>query len=201
MDTRPHDPFTPLPQRIVVVGSSGAGKSTLAKTLARTLGLRHTELDALYWEPGWVGADSDVFLKRVDAVTSGERWTMDGNFTQARGLVWGRADTVIWLDYARPLILARLLKRTIRRAALREPLWNGNRESFYKSFATRDSIVLYSWTHYARKRRQISALLRHPDAAHLRKLVFYSPSETAAYVRGAERARRAAEGHARPNAR
>src|SRR5688500_3597481 len=47
-------------KRIIVVGSSGSGKSTLGEQLAARLDVPFIELDALYWEPGWVEAEREV---------------------------------------------------------------------------------------------------------------------------------------------
>jgi energy-coupling factor transporter ATP-binding protein EcfA2 len=48
-------------KRIVVVGTTSSGKSTLAKALSERLNLDFIELDALYWEPNWKGADPVTF--------------------------------------------------------------------------------------------------------------------------------------------
>lgn len=55
---------------------------------------------------------------------------MAGNYGRVRDLLWPRADTIVWLDYAFPLVLGRLTARTVRRAVTGEILWNGNRETF-----------------------------------------------------------------------
>ena len=45
----------PVGRRIHVTGNSCSGKSTLASQLASTLDVPLVELDALNWQPGWVG--------------------------------------------------------------------------------------------------------------------------------------------------
>ena len=52
---------------------------------------------------------------------------MAGNYRNLRDSTWGRADTVVWLDYPLPLIMGRLLRRTVRRIVTQEELWRGNR--------------------------------------------------------------------------
>jgi adenylate kinase family enzyme len=37
-----------------VVGSTGSGKTTFARALAEKLGVPHVEIDALFWQRGWV---------------------------------------------------------------------------------------------------------------------------------------------------
>src|SRR5205823_6990985 len=103
------------PRRIVVVGSTGSGKTTLASQLARRLALPHVELDALHWEPNWTMAPLDRFRQRVEEALNGEGWVVDGGYGKVRDIVWGRAETLVWLDYGLPVILWRLLKRTLRR--------------------------------------------------------------------------------------
>src|SRR5213594_2068303 len=102
-------------QRIAVVGTTGAGKTTLARQLAQRLGLRHVELDALYWEPNWTSATTGVFRERTAQALSGDSWVVDGNYGRVRDIIWSRADTIIWLDYSLPVIFWRLVWRTFWR--------------------------------------------------------------------------------------
>ncbi len=44
-------------KRIVIIGATGSGKTTLARQLAQTYGLPYTDLDDLYWNPGWVASE------------------------------------------------------------------------------------------------------------------------------------------------
>lgn len=59
------------PRRVVVVGTAGAGKTTLALAVARIIGAPHTELDALYGEPGWTPATDAAFRARAEQATAG----------------------------------------------------------------------------------------------------------------------------------
>jgi adenylate kinase family enzyme len=121
-------------KRILVVGASGSGKTTLAQQLALRLDVPHVELDALFWEANWTSVSPEIFRERVTQALAGDRWVTDGNFSQVSDLTWGRADTVIWLDYGVGTILMRLLPRTFRRIFTRQALWNGNRESLLWDF-------------------------------------------------------------------
>lgn len=47
--------------RVVVVGSTSSGKSNLAVTLSELLEASFIELDALFWQPNWVGEDKAAF--------------------------------------------------------------------------------------------------------------------------------------------
>lgn len=142
-------------RRVVVFGTTGSGKSTVAARLAERTGLRVVELDALFWGRGWQPAPVELFRHRVERETATGDWIVVGNYGQVRDLVWQPADTLIWLDLPLPLVMWRLLRRTLRRVATREELWGtGNRESWRGAFFSRDSILLWALrTHHRNRRR------------------------------------------------
>jgi adenylate kinase family enzyme len=160
--------------RISVVGTSGSGKTTLARQISQRLAIPHIELDALYHEPNWAEAPTDVFRKRVQQALSGDSWVVDGNYTKVRDIVWSRADTVVWLDYSLPVIMKRLVRRTFQRVVMQEELWNGNRETWQTTFS-RDSIILWALTTYRKNRKQYPILLSQPEYAHLKVVHLRSP--------------------------
>lgn len=162
---------------IVVVGAAGSGKSTLAAHLARMLGCPFVEPDGLFWDANWTPAPPDVFRARVAATLHGNRWTFGGNYSKVRDIVWGRADTLIWLDYAIPVIFRRLLRRSVQRIITREELWNGNRETWRGQFWSRDSLFWYVLQSHARHRHEIQFALSQPAYQHLRVLHFCTPNE------------------------
>jgi adenylate kinase family enzyme len=128
--------------KIAIVGTSGSGKTTLARQTSQRLAIPHVELDTLHWEPNWTEATIEVFRSRVATALSGDAWVVDGNHSKIRPLVWSRADTIVWLDYAFAIVMGRILQRTIRRVVLREECCNGNRETFQKSFLSGDSVIV-----------------------------------------------------------
>ena len=67
-----------------------------------------------------------------------------------RPVVWARADTVVWLDLPRRTVMRQVIARTVRRAVMREVLWNGNREplSNFLSLDPNDNIILWTWVKY-----------------------------------------------------
>jgi hypothetical protein len=115
-------------------------------------------LDSLYWEPGWVSAPLETLRARVAAAAAGDAWVIDGNYAQARDLIWRRADTVIWLDYTFPLVLRQSVRRTLSRLIRGDLCCNGNRESLRQIFSA-DSIIVWVVQTHARRREQFPALL------------------------------------------
>jgi adenylate kinase family enzyme len=169
-------------RRVIILGVTGAGKSTMAAALSQRLGIPWVELDALFWEPGWTSAPRDRFRARVAAALAGDAWIVDGNYSVARDVAWARADTVIWLDYPLPFILARLLRRILRRWWRREVLWQGNRERLTEHFFTRESLLLWALRTHPRYRREYPALFASPPYRHLAVLRFRSPREASEWL-------------------
>ena len=170
-------------ERVAVIGVTGTGKTTFAAALARRLGAPHIELDALHWEPNWVMAELDVFRERVERAVAADRWVVDGNYSKTRDLVWSRADTVVWLDYAFALTFARLLRRTLARVISAEELWNGNRERFADQFLSRDSLFLWAIQAYPRYRATFPKLLASDAYAHLRVIRLRTPRAAELWLR------------------
>jgi len=169
-------------RRIVVIGTTCAGKTTLAHTLGERLHVPHVELDALHWGPEWTPAPTETFRVAVAEALSGEAWTTDGNYSKAQDIIWGRADTLIWLDYAFPVILWRLITRTLRRVVTREPLWNGNQETWRGAFFSRDSLFMWAITTHHKRRQRTLRRLQDPANRHLTVIRLRSPRATRTWL-------------------
>jgi adenylate kinase family enzyme len=98
-------------QRIAILGCSGGGKSTLARDLSQRLSLPLVHLDALHWLPGWIERDDAAFRALQAQAVAGDRWVIDGNYTQTLDLRLPRADTILILDRSRLLCLWRVTWR------------------------------------------------------------------------------------------
>jgi adenylate kinase family enzyme len=144
-------------RRVAVFGTTGSGKSWLAERLAERHGLRLIELDRLYWGRDWQPAPLELFRHRVEREIRDGNWIVVGNYGQVRDLVWRAADTLIWLDLPFPLVMWRLVRRTIGRVLSRQELWGtGNRETFRNAFLSRDSILLWAIRTHGRNRRRFA---------------------------------------------
>ena len=170
--------------RVSVVGNSGSGKSTLAAALADHLRAPWIELDSIYHQPGWVPLPRDDFRTAVEALTAGDAWVIDGNYTAVRDLIWARADTVVWLDLSRPLVMSRVISRTLRRALHRQELWNGNREplSNWLTLDPERSIIIWSWTQHAKYRVRYESAMADPAWSHLSFVRLRSPTAVKAFL-------------------
>ncbi len=184
MATMPPASLAALGRRIVVLGVTGSGKSTLAAELGRRLGAPCVELDGLNWEPNWTPAQPAIFRERVRAAVAGDAWVVDGNYHVARDLIWPRAQTIIWLDYALPTIYARLLRRTLWRTLARVELWSGNRERLWPQFFTRDSLFIWAITSQPKQRREYPLIPTLPECADAAFIHLRSPRATARWLAG-----------------
>lgn len=170
-------------ERIVVVGTSGSGKSTLAEAVATRIGGSFIDLDALYWQPDWAGTPDEAFRTKITLATQAPRWALSGNYSRTRDLTWGQADTLVWLDYAFPLVMSRLLRRTVKRIRTQEDLWNtGNRETWRKAFFDRKSIFLWAMQTHGKYRNTMTELLEQPEYTHLKLIRFQNPRQADAWL-------------------
>jgi adenylate kinase family enzyme len=168
--------------RIVVIGSSCAGKSTFARELASARGCALIELDHLYWGPDWKPKPPGEFLRLVQEAAAGEAWVAAGNYSLAREAFWSRATTIVWLDLDLPRVFWRGLRRTVSRAASGEDLFHGNRESFRRSFFSRESILWWILSTHGRRRREFTALRASSDYAQLQWFQARTPRAAAAIL-------------------
>jgi len=166
-----------LPQRISIIGTTGSGKTTLAKEIAVCLDIPHIELDAIHWRKNWEPLSRDEFRSQVALCVAPETWVMDGNYSKVRDIIWGRADTVVWLDYSFPRVFYQLLQRTFRRVLTHEELWNQNREYFRSQFLSRDSLFVWAIKSYPRRKKQYPTLFAQPEYNHLSVFRLQSPRE------------------------
>ena len=157
-------------QRVAVVGNSGSGKTTLAAQLAERRGIPHLELDSVFHQPGWTELPLEDFRRRVGEFVAGDRWVVDGNYSAVRDVIWERADTLVWIDLPRSVVMRQIVPRSFGRVARRTELWQGNRES-WRALVARDpekSIIWWAWTQHEKYRRRYDELRRQPQWAHLR---------------------------------
>ena len=108
---------------------------------------------------------------------------IDGTYRNKLGdLVLERADAIIWLDLPMRVWLPRLLRRTARRIARREELWNGNRETLRDQLTPSTSVVYHALREYRGRRSVYEA-----ELAHLPLLRLHSTRDVERLLHSAER--------------
>jgi adenylate kinase family enzyme len=169
--------------RVAIIGSSGSGKSTLAQRLGAELDIPVIELDALNWQAGWrdlVTDDPDEFVRRVDVAIAGDAWVTDGNYRLALERILRRGTDLVWLDYSRAVVMRRVIRRSIVRAATKRELWvgTGKREEWGR-WLDKGHPIRWAWDTYARRQAQYTAMFADPRLAHVRKHRLYRPAQAA----------------------
>lgn len=177
-------------RRILVGGVSGSGKTTLARALAQRLDLPYVDMDALYHGPNW--QPRPEFDDDVRGFAATDAWVVDSHgYSRNRDLLWSRADTVIWLDYPRRIVMSRVIRRTVRRRIRREALFNGNVEGpLWTVLTERDHIVRWAWTSYDRRRADLERRRDDPAYRGLTLIRLRHPRQTAAWLAAVEPAAR-----------
>lgn len=147
----------------------------MAAALAQRLNLGHIEVDAHFHLEDWSHPSEADFRSSLSTAmdsfdSSHGGWVACGNYGSKVGdLRRERCDTIVWLDLPKPVVITRLVRRTLRRAVLREHLWNGNREPL-GNFLSRDpdkNVILWSWTRFAKVRLQYETAMNDGSWAHL----------------------------------
>ena len=166
--------------RVLVGGITGSGKTTFARELARRTGLPYYELDAYYHGPGW--QPIPTFEVDVAAAAEQPEWVFDSHgYPQVRDLLWSRADTVIWLDYSRPVVMRRVLARSAARAITGRPIFNGNTETF-RAWLSPEHPVQWAVTNYRRRREQMWQGFTEARFGHLRRVRICRPQAAAVWL-------------------
>lgn len=150
------------------------------------MGTIHVELDSIYHQPGWKPLSDDEFRARVTSATKPETWIVDGNYSVIQDITWGRADTVVWFDFPYLTVMARTIRRTLRRSLTREELWNGNKEPLSNlwSFKPEKSIVAWTATRHRVYRQRYSEAEADPRWARLHFVRLRSQAEADAFLDG-----------------
>jgi hypothetical protein len=156
-------------ERVVFIGCAGSGKSTLARQLAGLTGLPPVERDGLGEE------GSPGYLSAIAAMASRPRWILDGAPYYADELVYSAADTVVFLDYPRALVMWRVLRRTASVELFRRPA-GAHRPAGLSALRDREHPIRWAWTSHAARHREGLALMARPGLAHTQILRFTRPA-------------------------
>ncbi len=166
-------------KRINIVGTSGSGKSTLGRALASRINAPFFEMDALYWRANWQGVSDDELFADLTSITEQPAWVLDGNYNRTLPVKWANVDTVIWVDYSFIRTLYQATKRALIRVVSKQELWagTGNRESFRRTFMSKESVLLWMINHHASNRIRYEKMMASDEYQHIRFIRVTSPKQ------------------------
>lgn len=172
--------------KINVIGTSGSGKSTLARRLAAHLDVPYIEMDRLYWLPNWQGRSDEAMNALLIAALDNPDWVLDGNYNRTRDIKWRDVDIILWVDSGFWRTLRQAVTRAVKRAWDQKELWpdTGNRESFRRSFFSRESIIIWTLKTWRRNRQRYAADMVDPRYQHLRFVRITCPEQADAFIAG-----------------
>ncbi len=153
----------------MVAGCAGSGKSTLARDLASRTGLPLVEWDGL----GVLG--SPEYRAAISRMAAGPRWILDGAPYYADEFVYAAADTVIFLDYPKRVVMWLVLRRTLRielarRAAAR------HRPQGLAAWRDAEHPVRWAWFSHRDRHREGLVLTARPELADAQIIRFTRPA-------------------------
>lgn len=87
--------------KILIFGNSGSGKSTLAKSLGKSQGLAHLDLDSLAWEATIppVRKSLNVSKRKIDRfIKANDSWVIEGCYTDLLELAESHSSEILFMD-------------------------------------------------------------------------------------------------------
>lgn len=86
---------------ILIFGNSGSGKSTLAKSICKTKGLAHLDLDSLAWEATTPPERKSLNTSKTDIenfTKTNDSWVIEGCYTDLLELVESYSSEIIFMN-------------------------------------------------------------------------------------------------------
>jgi len=160
----------------VVFGCAGSGKSTLARKLSERTGLLLVERDTL------APLGSEAYLQTITELVRKPRWILDGAPYYADSLVYPLVDTVLVLDYAKPVVMGRVLRRTLAVELLRRPV-GGHQPQGLAAWRDSEHAVRWAWTSHRDRHREGLALADRADLAGADIIRFTRPAEARRWLK------------------
>ena len=160
----------------MVAGCAGSGKSTLARELAARTRLPLVERDVL-GVPG-----SDQCLAAVGRLAGEGRWILDGAPYYLDDLIYPAADTVVFLDYPKPVVMWRVLRRTAGLELFRRPA-GAHRPQGLAAWRDGGHPVRWAWSSHRDRHREGLALMARADLPGTAIIRFTRPAAARRWLR------------------
>ncbi len=175
-------------KKIIIAGSAGVGKSTLGRELSKTLLMPHIELDHLFWLCNWRSRSESERRKIAKEKTASlSEWILCGNHFYLDEITFGKADTVIWLDYPLRISLWGVFKRALKSIVKKEKIVGCNIEKVSRLFSFRGSILIYTVKHYKKTKKRYVNMMHSSKYKHLNFICLRSPREMREWVKRIEK--------------
>ena len=150
-------------RRILVYGVTGSGKTTAADLIGAVLRLpSHDVDDEIGWLPDWVERPAHDQRRLAAEMAADEAWVIDSAYGKWRDVVTAQAQYVVALDYPRLVSLSRLVCRGLHRVVTKEPMCNGNYESWGRLLGKK-SIIRWHFRSFDHKHAAIDAMEAAPE--------------------------------------
>ena len=168
--------------KINVIGTAGSGKSFFSKRVAQKLNIPYVELEALAWKSNWTeSTDEELFSNLLENLSS-DNWVLDGNYSKTRHIKWKQCQMVVYLDLPFHIVFFRLIRRTLFRIFTGKELWAGNKETFWRQFFTRDSVIWWGLSNFFPKRKYYLIDSKNPEYSHIKFVRLRSRKEIEEFV-------------------
>ena len=160
--------------KIIVIGCPGAGKTHFAKKLGERLHIQVHHLDTYFWKENRTEMNEVEFLKIQNELMEKDQWIIDGNFTKSMEHRMSKADTIIFLDYPKRIVLWRFLKRYFKFFNKVRPEMGGNNKE----------VLQWSFIKFILKYptgKVYEKIERHSKGKNV--VVLHNPKETAQFLK------------------
>jgi len=176
-------------RKIALFGPTATGKTTLARRLSAESGYLHTDLDDLLFTPDGP-LSLEEFRRQAAEVTSGDEWIVEGNFSKLADVVWHRAEVLVWLDFPLPLIVYRIVRRSLRQLTGREDSAQARRLTWSKAFFDRRSLLRTAIRKYRNNRPRYALQVSETAALGVDVIRLRRPREVERWTSGLREANR-----------
>jgi len=115
-----------------------------------------------------LGAEgSEGCLSAIAAMAARPRWILDGPPYYADELVYAAADTVVFLDYPKAMVVWRVLRRRTASIEVLRRQAGAHRPQGLSVLRDREHALRWAWTSHADRHREGLALMAQPGQAEV----------------------------------
>ena len=98
-------------KKVIIIGCPGSGKSTFARKLKQKTNLPLYYLDMIYHLPDKTDLSKEEFAKKIEQITSTDKWIIDGCYFDNIKHRVKACDTIFFFDLPVEVCLENVLKR------------------------------------------------------------------------------------------